>query len=314
MALSETIIRERLAFIRYLSNHGIEQSYRSEPHCAAAILTFHDAIELFFGLSCEHLGVSGLREKTYFNDYWDLIADTLNGTRLTQEASIRRLNDARIALKHHGIRPAKLESEAFRAVVVNFFEENTQLIFQISFSELSMIDLVQFNVPRNHLKQAQDYLKQNRIDNALEEVAIAFAKLIQDYEQRKLGMGDISPFFPLGDEVPLYSSEMEFEQLDAGEEFKVCMENFINRTNDAISFMQRIVRILSLGIDFRKYAKFERLTPLVDLPSEDAPDITWVNVLKPDKIPVEDVQFCIDFVIESAIKLQEYDYDLKVLY
>jgi len=314
MALSETIIRERLAFIRYLSNHGIEQSYRTEPHCAAAILTFHDAIELFFGVSCEHLGVTGSRDKTYFNEYWDLIAGGLNGTRLTQEASIRRLNDARIALKHHGIRPAKLESEAFRAVVVNFFEENTQLVFHIKFSELSLIDLVQFDGARGHLQQAAALLKQNRIDSALEEVAVAFAKLIQDYERRKLGMGDISPFFPLGDEVPLYSSEMEFEQLNAGAEFKVNMENFVNRTNDSISFMQRIVRILSLGIDYRKYAKFERLTPLVDLPSGEAPDITWVNVVKPDKIPVEDVQFCVDFVTESAIKLQEYDYNLKMLY
>jgi len=312
VALSETIIRERLAFIRYLLNQGIEQSYRPEPYCAVAILTFHDAIELFFGLSCEHLGVSGLKEKTYFNDYWDLIAGGLNGIRLTQEASIRRLNSTRTALKHHGIRPVKIDSEEFRAVVGNFFEENTQLIFKINFSGLSLIDLVQFDVPRNHLKQAQGYLKQNTIDSALEEVAIAFAKLIQDYEQRKLGRGDMSPFFPLGDEMPLYSTEMKFEQLNAGEEFKERMEDFINRTNDSISFMQRMVRILSLGIDFRKYAKFERLTPLVDLPSGGAPDITW-TYLEVDKIPVEDVQFCIDFVIESAIKLQEVDYDLRIL-
>ncbi len=314
MALSEKIIRERLAFIRYLSNHAIEQSYGPEPHCAAAILTFHDAIELFFGLSCEHLGVTGLKEKTYFNEYWDLIAQGLNGTKLTQEASIRRLNHARVMLKHHGIRPAKREVEFFRGAVMNFFQENTQLVFHIDFSELSLVDLVQFDVSRNHLKQAQGYLKQNMIASALEEVAIAFANLIQDYEQRKLGMGNISPFFPLGDEVPLYSSEMKFEQLNAGEEFKERMAHFINRTNDSISFMQRIVRIVGLGIDYRKYARFNRLTPLVDLRSRGDPDITWVNIVNFDEIPVEDVQFCIDFVVESAIKLQEYDYNLKMAY
>lgn len=313
MALSETTVRERLAFIRYLLNQGIEQSHQIEPQCVLAILTFHDAIELFFGLSYEHLGVTGSKEKTYFNQYWDLIAGSL-GARLTQEAAIRRLNEARIALKHHGIRPAKLESEAFRAAVVNFFEENTETIFHIKFSELSMIDLVQFNVSRGHLKQAQGFLKQNRIDDALEEVAVAFAELIQDYERRKLGMGNISPFFPLGDEIPLYSDEMKFEQLNAGTEFKEGLEGFVNRTNDSIAFMRRIVRVLSLGIDFRRYAKFERLTPLVDLPSGEAPDITWVNIVHPDKLPSEDVQFCIDFVIESAIKLQEYDYNLKMIY
>ena len=314
MALSETSVRERLAFIRYLLGQGIEQSYRPEPHCAPAILTLHDAVELFFGLVCEYLGVGGFKDRTYFNDYWDLVAVRLNGTRLTQEASMRRLNHARIALKHHGIRPAKLDIEAFRAVVVNFFEENTRLVFQIGFSEVSLVDLVQFGVSRDHLKQAQCYLKQDRTDSALEEVATAFARLIQNYEQRKLGMGDISPFFPLGDEVPAYSTEMRFEQFDAGEEFKGQIEDFINRTNDSVSFLQRIVRVLSLGLDFRKYAKFERLTPLVDLPSGQAPSYIWGNIVEPNKIAVEDVQSCIDFVIESAMKLQEYDYNLRASY
>jgi len=64
MSLSNTVIGQQLAFIRYLFNIGVEQSFKPEPQCALAILNFHDAIELFFGLSCEHLGAIGIRDKT----------------------------------------------------------------------------------------------------------------------------------------------------------------------------------------------------------------------------------------------------------
>lgn len=38
---------QRLAFIRLLVQQGVEQAAKPEPMAAAAILTFHDAVELF---------------------------------------------------------------------------------------------------------------------------------------------------------------------------------------------------------------------------------------------------------------------------
>jgi hypothetical protein len=37
----------RLSFIRYLYTQAFEQANQPEPFCAASVLGFHDAIEMF---------------------------------------------------------------------------------------------------------------------------------------------------------------------------------------------------------------------------------------------------------------------------
>lgn len=55
MDVSET---RRLAFIRYLYLVGERQSRHPEPFGSAALLTFHDAVELFLQLASEKLDAS----------------------------------------------------------------------------------------------------------------------------------------------------------------------------------------------------------------------------------------------------------------
>lgn len=57
---------------------------------------------------------------------------------------MKRLNKARVQLKHYGTSPSKLDIEAFRATVTNFFDENTPKIFGIDFSSVSLVDLVTY--------------------------------------------------------------------------------------------------------------------------------------------------------------------------
>lgn len=56
MSVDQTIL-ERLSFIKYLYELGIEQSQKPEPMCYPALLTFHDAIELFLDLIAEKFGI-----------------------------------------------------------------------------------------------------------------------------------------------------------------------------------------------------------------------------------------------------------------
>jgi len=145
----------RLAFIKYLYQVAVEQSQRLEPLCSTSILTFHDAIELFLQLASEYLDVG--KGRPSFMEYWEILASTskLPEGVLIQKESMRRLNKARVALNHHGILPSKLGIEAFRASVTNFFEENTPLIFDIKFSEISLIELVRYE--KITLKKLHNY-------------------------------------------------------------------------------------------------------------------------------------------------------------
>ena len=76
-------------------------------------------------------------------------------------------------------------------------------------------------------------------------------------------------------------------------------------------------KILSLSIDYRRYVKFKLLTPLVPrIPIGDGSFAYHISRMERGSrgLPTnEDIQFCINFVIESAITLQEFDFSIESL-
>ncbi len=302
--LDESIVT-RLAFIKYLYKVAIEQSQRPEPLCSTSILTFHDAIELFLQLAFEYLDV-GERQPS-FMEYWEILSSNLPEGMPTQKESMRRLNRARVALKHHGTLPSKLDIEAFRTSATNFFEENTSPIFGIKFSEISLIELVQYEKTKNNLKEAAQLLEQNEIEESLDKVALAFTQLIDDYESRKTGQFGRSPFF-FGESLTFLSSfSMDIDRSQVRK-----FADFIDKVKESVEALQDAVKILSLGINYRRYVKFRMLTPIITRTIFDGTYHIHRIQYGSKGIPtVDDVQFCIDFVIESSISLQEFDFSIE---
>lgn len=301
--LNESVVR-RLAFIKYFYKVAVEQSQRPEPLCSASILTFHDAIELFLQLASEYLDV-GKGQPTFLG-YWEILATKLPAGVPTQKESMRRLNRARVALKHHGTLPSKLDIEAFRASATNFFEENTPPIFGIKFSEVSLIELVQCEETKNNLKESMQLLEQNKIEEALDKVALAFAQLIDDYESKKRGQFGRSPFF-FGESLTFLNSFfMGINRSQVGK-----LADFIDKVKESVEALQNAVKILSLGIDYRRYVKFRLFTPSILRTIDGTYHIQRTRYGSKGIPTVEDVQFCIDFVIESSVTLQEFDFSIE---
>jgi len=119
----------RRRMIKYMYNIGLQQSHGPEPLCSIALLSFHDSAELFLHLSSEYLNSGG--NDLSFMKYFDFINQKLpDGKEIAQKESMRRLNKARVSLKHNGTLPAKIELDAFRSTIsFFFFEENCRLIF-----------------------------------------------------------------------------------------------------------------------------------------------------------------------------------------
>ena len=301
--LDESVVK-RLAFIKYFYKVAVEQSQRPEPLCSASILTFHDAIEFFLQLASEYLDVG--KGQPSFMEYWEILASKLPEGMPTQKESMRRLNRARVALKHHGTSPSKLDIEAFRASATNFFEENTPAIFDIKFSEISLIELVQCEETKNSLKESEQRLEENKIEESLDKVALAFTQLINDYESRKRGHFGRSPFF-FGESLTFLSSfHMGIDRSQVGE-----LADFIDKIKESVEALQDAVKILSLGVDYRRYAKFRLLTPRIYRSLDGNYHVSRVQWGEKGVPSVEDVQFCIDFVIESAVILQEFDFNIE---
>jgi len=287
----------RLAFIRYLYQTSISQSYGPEPLSCASILTMHDSVELFLQLASEHLNAGSGQPN--FMDYWDILAKKL-GRELEQKESMRRLNKSRVSLKHNGTFPSQLDIESFRGSVTSFFNDNTPMVFGIPIADVSLIEYVNPESSRNKLKEAEDDLKKGDTLTALDKIAVAFEEMVQDYKTRKTRFYG-SPFY-FGRRLTFLSSF--FLGLDNDR-----LGDFVDNVKESIEAMQEAIKILALGLDYRKYSKFRQLTPHITMVESDRYVINR-SLEEENKPSVDDARFCIDFVVESALALAEFDYTL----
>ena len=294
---SDEIIK-RLAFIKYLQSVGQEQSEKPEPMCWASILTFHDVVELYLQLVAEYVQVKKRLSDVHFMEYWELInpeLKKLNKPELSQKISMERLNKARVDFKHYGNAPSKTAiTNDFGLNTKNFLEESTAKIFGFNFSEVSLVELVNCENVKKDLIKAEELLKTNNLNEALNTVAIAFVKLIDDYEGRKTDKWGYSPF-SLGTAI----SNFDFDLGESGRSIK-----------ESIDALKEAIKIIGFGIDFKRYGMFKYLTPHVYQYVGGRYEVSSINEDASKTMTADKIRFCIDFVIESALTLQEFDYGL----
>lgn len=297
----EPIYLQRLSFIKYLFSIGLYQSNQPEPLYGVSILSFHDSVELFLQLSLRKLNIS--KSSKSFMNYWEIIDNELKNTKLSQKESIRRLNKARVALKHHGIIPSKLDIESFRATTLAFFNENCNTIFQTDFDDISLIDIIKFEQSRELLKKAKSNFEKNLIEESLKNIALSFEYLISDYEESKRDRFHRSPFF-FGKSM-MFLDSFHYERGFKDGKIK----DFVEIVTESIGAIQKAIKILSFGIDYKKYIKYKSIVPSVLFTTDGTPNYYIYDDITINK---EDLEFCTNFIVESALKLQEFDFELEL--
>lgn len=297
MELTEPQMR-RLAFIKYLVNQGIFQSEQPHPLCSFALLIFQDSIELFLGLSCEVFNEVP-KDKIPFNDYFDLLDKHFTPDGLAEKVAIKRMNKARVALKHHSIFPSKQDIEDYRASTSDFFKQNTLSIYPKGFDLISLADMVKCLAARNSIRKAEEYFEKGDLLNSLGNLAIAFDQLVEDYNKRK-GFDAWSPCY-FGKKPFRSSHSISIRPKDSRTLSEVQRE--ISEINRSIDDIRSALEIISLGLDFQKYYNFRLLVPQIVRFASGRTEIR--SGIDYDKFPKGIFEYCLNYLIESALKLQE---------
>ncbi len=306
-------IVQRLAFAKYLYGLAVEQSQQAEPLSSASILYFHDSVELYLQIASEHLNVGD--KCPLIMNYFDLLnPKVLEGKELSQKEAVRRLDKARVALKHHGTLPSKLDIESFRVSVRSFFLENTPLLFDLEFAEITLVEFVNPEEVRENLQEVEKLRETRDYPEALKLVALSFRVLLDDYKDRKITYGisplDIGIRHPFSPFSKLQAHRGQTSLLPS--QLKPIEEEFAQVKREAEKAFDEIeesIEILALGVDFKRYSRFKLLTPnLVRGINKDY--IFIANRLEKPSIEQEDIDFCINFVVETSLVLQEFDYDV----
>jgi hypothetical protein len=289
---------KRLALIRFLYAQGLEQAKRPQPLSAAALLSFHDAVEMFLLLAAESLNVS-LSKSVVFDGYWTEIAQH-SGTQLPNRPAMRRMNNSRVNFKHHGSIPSAMDVQQFQGDVTTFLTDATQMVFGADFHGLEMTDLVTQARTLTLLRNAETQATQGDYTEALGLLSEAFDGLLKDYADRKRAAGGFQPFTFL----PTFG----FSRLMQGQHDRD-LTNRIETVETVLEEMQRAMRVLTMGLDYRRYVQLKLLAPGVIY---DLGGGRTVQALPGHQVGDDEYQTCKLFVIESALHLAELDFDLDL--
>lgn len=293
--INKQILIQRLTYVKYLYKLGYQQSLQSEPYSSFAVLIFHDCIEMALHLMRENLGkrnkVNGLMS------YFSMMPE------LTLGPSIERLNILRNKLKHNGILPSRVEIETSRVNTTDFLVQNTKVQFDLEFNDISLAKLVNNKASRFYLSVAERDLIEGKYDLAIKAIVIGYSYLVREYEASKKDLlfssrltyglnisRDINPFWD--------------------KDISQHLRNFVTQVNQNMEIIQENLRILSLGIDPIKYQKFKLISPHVVI---DANGEYHVSKPKKELLTKVNCQYCFDFVLECALKIQKIDFALEDL-
>jgi hypothetical protein len=299
MMLNKEIIIRRLAIIKYLYRLGVQQSEQVDVIAGFSILSFHDCVEMFLLLVAEN---KGKKAPNSFMEYWD------NFPELTLKESMKALKDRRVSIKHKGQFPSKSDIEISRITMTNFMEENTPIQFGIEFKDISVSQLISYKSVKAYIDKAESFYNESNFYECLINSKIAFMELLSSYEDNKTKPYSFNSSLNIGKRIG-----EEYKKL-VGSDSKYGAKWFDNVTN-TINGIRNILKITALGIDYKKYTYFEIITPIVNLWWENgkrdykplSKDLYQNNY----EIKSSDCRFCIDFVIDNALKLQEFDYDIN---
>lgn len=305
---------KRLMIIKMFYGQGVEQARLPYPLSMGAVLTFHDSVELFLNLAADVLNVD-LGVKPEFLSYWSGLAKGPDGVNLTSRGRMDSLNKLRVGFKHSGNLPNQLDIERSARAVEGFFEDNTPTVFGMSFTDITMVDLIVQEKAREFASKAAESRKREDYTDSIAWSCEAFDWLLDDYVSRKRSGFNPSPYTFEDSWRPRTNAEhfsipRGYGQHDRQDNYwKEDLQNVIRDQAKTIQLMQQGLRVMSLGIDYSKYARLARLRPHIIYTGREA--LRIIHAREGVGVSDDDCRFAEDFVISTAIQLASADYEVK---
>lgn len=304
--INKEIIIRRLALVKYLYLRGVETSKQSDLVAGFSILSFHDCIEMFLILAAENRNVKNFKSIP-FMQFWNEIPE------LTLRSQIEALKDRRVAIKHRGQFPSRQDIDISRINTTDFLEENTLTIFGMNFYSISLADMIVNDAVKTLIKSAESKLAEGDVYGSLCESRLAFHILFTEYESNKSPHQYWDSLLNVGKSV-----KDEYKKL-VGNDSKLGADWF-KRITETTNQLRDILKYTALGVDYRKYVLFMTVTPDVTFYCKQneygvEPHFLKQEIYEATKyLRSDNAQFCIDFIIECSLKIQDFDFDVSKIY
>lgn len=293
----------RLVLARTLFKTGLELCSTKIDifNFSHGLIAFHDALDNFTGAIATHLNIN-LPQDSKFIATLNLIQDhdrkTNSSFLLTSRNELVQLNTIRNNIKHQGIIPNISHSKTLIGPIVAFFQEYTTYYFNLEWEMISLADLIKKDDVKKDLKNIENLIDQKKYKEALNEMAIIKFKVFDEslMDIRINSRYDMSP-----------PSEETKKVRESSNIFPTSFDRGIfHDLYDRADFLEK-------GIDRDLMKRFEDLTARVGINNvKDRKYVldhgfNWVELNWTREICV----FCFDFLVDSIVKTQSKDYNVK---
>lgn len=273
----DEITKKQLLKIKSLYNYGLSTLESSQQYKAFSILNFHDCVELLMILYAKSIDVK--IDNIPFMGYWEEIKKKAekdkNIVELEHKCQMRKLNEIRVNIKHKGIFPDSDEINDCQVYTKSFLELHFEKCFGVNFNELSLVNLIEDEKLRKMLKDAEELILNDEYKESINLSEKAFTQLIDKYDKSKL----------VFDSAHIYSevSALLYE------------DQYLSIINQRFETIFESIIILSHNINFKRFIIFKII---IDQSSK-----------KESINKISNANFCIQFVVDSYLKMQEYEFN-----
>lgn len=300
-----------------LYEQGLVQAAAPEPLSFSAVLTFHDAVELFLITGGEHLGAT-VKDKGRFPDrFAEALAPAVcaNGVSLQGLYGIRRLTDLRNGFKHSAGFPGTEALQRAKLDTIDFLTVNTPLIFGLTWDDIDLASSVPQFDTREQVRRAGRFFDAGDLLSAMGTLADAFEQLLEKK------MNDVTA--PRGLSVFSFGRALSRHGLRQDQVRRILdqpdmngrrglparptetLSREITETRDVTRAMQQGLRLLALGFNLDEYQQFIDLTPTVGRTyGQSEPSFHAEDGYAPNR---EEFELCRQFLISAALRLADID-------
>jgi hypothetical protein len=287
---------EWLSLVRYQMMVARQQAQQPAPLNSLALNLMQDAVESMIGLVAEHLLVP-VKNKSDFIQIFDAVAaevksePPMSGFRQSAVA----MNGARVNFKHNNNQAERSTIERHLNNAANLVEMLTETVFGTPLSEVSLLLFVRDAEARSHLAEAQKYWQNGEQAASMQNIRLAFDRLVRDFETRK----SWHPGTSLFSTKPSFTPSLH-EARRAGKE--------IEKAFEWLESIDGWVKLVALGVDMRRYAYFNAHTPRAMYMLVGPPRFSR---REDDEAVTSEEAFgrCFQFVVDTALAFAQDDFD-----
>ena len=293
----------RLSLPKFLLKEARRVMQRPGPYSLGlATSILQDAAEAYLRILAVHLQLK-VHAKQSFSEVLGIVAKEIPSVE-QYRAALTQLNGARVMFKHQGLSTVqKNDVIVFAGNVESFLTETCRSELNLDFATVSLADAIGHRRTQNWIAMAEEAFESGNFDEALERAAGAMCIYLAHSDAHDYSFDDFWSLSPNAHfDFELHGKGMTFDDQDGNRAWKNAIGDFARWAKERIDNTQERVRLMARGVDVGSYDKFRLMAPIATLLADRS---IWLQKRQFSAVASgEDVRFCIDLVIDSALALR----------